>query len=267
MKQNHPPPDGLAAFTARWPLREHTDARGHVWRYRDNLNDAPPLVLLPGALGNGDVAWRIAEALAPQARVVTVHYPSGPSATDLADGLHALLTRLALAPVAVWGSSYGAWWAQAFAHRYPDAVRALWLGNTFVDGADVAASPLFNAGWLQGSTGQEVVARWHEVTAARPDSELRRLQLHMLHHGLPAEDFRQRLIQVSTATALPAPATPERVTLCDCEDDGIISPAVRERVQQRYPRAARVLLPAGGHYPHVLQTDALLPHLQRWLAA
>src|SRR5262249_40133054 len=157
---------------ARWPLREHTDSQGHAWRYRDNQNSAPPLLLLPGALGNGDVAWRIAEALASEARVITVHYPSGLSPDTLAEGLHSLFTRLALGPAAVWGSSYGAWWAQAFARRYPEAVRALWLGNTFVDGADVAASPLFNAAWLQASTGQDVVARWHEVTASRPDGEL-----------------------------------------------------------------------------------------------
>lgn len=267
MIHHHPPPDDLVAFTARWPLHEHTDPQGHTWRFRDNQRNARPLVLLPGALGNGDVAWRIAEALSHEARVITVHYPSGLPPEALADGLHDLLSRLALGPVAIWGSSYGAWWAQAFVQRYPDAVRALWLGNTFVDGADLAASPLFDARWLQSSTGQEVVARWHEVTAARPDSELRRLQLHMLHHGLPAEDFRHRLIQASTANALPAAPTPEHVTLCDCDDDGIITPAVRERVRQRYPRASSVQLKTGGHYPHVLQITELLPHLRRWLAA
>ncbi len=259
-------PAGLKAFTQAWPLHALTDPQGHRWGFRDNRRDAPPLVLLPGALGNGDVAWRIAQALDAEARVLTVHYPSGLEPDVLADGLLALIDHLALGPVALWGSSYGAWWAQAFARRHPGALRALWLGNTFVDGADVAASPLFSPDWLTGASGDDVVARWRDGTLARPDSELRQLQLHMLQHGLPAEDFRQRLLKVALSTPLPTAPTPTKTVLCDCEDDAIITPAVRERVRQRYPHAHRVVLSAGGHYPHVQQIDALLPHLRSWLA-
>ena len=265
--RNYPAPPGLCQFMQGWPLQRWTDERGWAWAWRDSARDAPVVVLLPGALGNGDVAWKLAQALGETWRVLTVHYPSGASAEALSQGLHGLLQHLQTGKVALWGSSYGAWWAQRFAHDYSSDLRALWLGNTLTDGSDVSASPLFDPSWLEAASAEEVQQRWHQATVSRPDSELRQLQLYMLHHGLPAEDFRRRLIEVANAPTLPSRNQVAHITLSGCVDDAIITPAVSARVQARYPMAQVLELQAGGHYPHVTQIPALLPHLQRWASA
>lgn len=257
---------GMAAWSQACEWRRFTDGSPAVWRFTDNGRGAPPLVLLPGALGDAASAWRIAQAFAGERRVIAVTYPGGCDAPALADGLSALLQSLGTGPCAVWGSSYGAWWAQAFAQRHPTQVDGLWLGNTFVDGGDVAGSPLFDAAWLDTASSADVLARWDAALAARPDDALRAVQLELLRHTLPAEQLHGRLRQVAHAPALPPAAVP-RTVVADCEDDPTIRPEVRERVRTRYPHARTVRLPTGGHYPHIVAATPLIDAMRHWLRA
>jgi len=246
-------------------LQRFEDEGGARWTYRDNRRaEGPTLVLLPGALGNSDTAWRIAQAFDGECRVVSVTYPGGAAPDALARGLHGLLRSLGTGAVSLWGSSYGAWWAQAFARRFPQQLAALWLSNTFVDGSDVAASPLFDARWLDAASSEDVVARWDTALKARPDDLLRAVQLHMLHHGLPAAALQGRLRQVAHAAPLPAADIPNTV-VSDCDDDPTIAPAVRARVHARYPDAHHLTLPRGGHYPHIVAPGALVDAMRAWL--
>ncbi len=256
---------GMLAYAAKWPAQDFEDAQGWHWQYRDSLGTLPPLLLLPGALGNGDVAFRLAEALQPYRRVISITYPSGAAAIALAMGLNELMTRLVLPQAAIWGSSYGAWWAQAFARIYPHRVSHLWLGNTLVDGTDVETLPLFSLKWLQRVDGQELVTAWHDALAIRPRDDLGQLQAWMLDHGLPAEALRRRLLQVARASALPPVGTLHNLVVSDCEDDSLIGPATRERVRARYAGAWHVTLSSGGHYPHVTRPEELLVPVRRWL--
>jgi maspardin len=258
-------PPALARLAQRLPLREFRDLSGRRWRYRDSEGRGPVLVLLPGAAGGGDVAFKLVDSLRDSMRTISVTCPGGASAQDLARGLLELLDHLAVGSVAVWGSSYGAWWAQAFAAQHADRVSALWLGNTFVDGADVAHIPLFDSGWLQRATADEVQRKWLDATSDRPPSELRDLQLYFIEHTLSAEDLRARLVEVATSRALPPASAIERTVVSDCEDDPIIGERTRDLIVARYPRARHVRLPAGGHYPHLTNTEALLVELRRWL--
>lgn len=261
-------PAALRGYAQGRALHFFSDDGGAAWHYRDNgrRNALPPLVLLPGALGNCDTAWQLAEAFEGERRVIAVTYPGGLTPQALASGMNGLLHALQAGPVALWGSSYGAWWAQAFSASYPQQVAALWLGNTFVDGSDVADAPLFNAGWLDTATSDEVIARWHAAMAARPDDLLRSVQLYMLHHGMPAPAFHARLRQVAHAPALPPAAHIANTVLCACEDDAVITPAVRERVRQGYPNAQHLLLSRGGHYPHVVTPGAIVQAMRGWLS-
>ena len=260
-------PVALEMWRTQSSTHHWADEKSHAWLYRDTGHkDGPVLVLLPGALGNGDTAWRIAQAFSDTHRVITVTYPCGVSPDDLADGLAGLLTHIGAPQVAIWGSSYGAWWAQSFAGRYLERVTALWLGNTMVNGDDVAHLPFFERNWLLTEPASHIVQRWHDLILKRPDDELRALQLHMLHHGLAAQDFHNRLKQVAFAPAIEAANGVSNIVIADCEDDALIAPHVRMNVASRYPNAMHITFTSGGHYPHVVRATEVVNAMKDWLA-
>lgn len=276
MKTGFPAGTALETYQTSVPEHAFDDVRGWRWHYRDRQCEpghaaATPLLLLPGAAGTGDMACQLALALGEARRVLSITYPSGASATELADGLAQLAAHLELAPAAVWTSSYAAWWIQAFAARHADRLAALWLGNGFVDREAVAALPLFDLAWLRTHNADAVREAWLAATRRRPEGELKNLLLRMLERELPAAALRARLIEVAQSEALEAVhpgGLPEgAVVVSHCLDDTIIGAAERERVRSAWPRAVHHALETGGHYPHVTHPHLLLPALKRWLAA
>lgn len=252
-----------------WPERAWTDARGHAWRWRDSGVDAPLLLLLPGAGGSADVAFRLADALAGERRVVSITYPGEADCNELADGLDGLVDALGGGRVHVWASSYGAWWVQAFAMRHPARLAGLWLGNGFIDGADVQGLALFARQWLESSSAEQVQAGWLDATRQRPAGGLRDLLLEMIGHSLAPQELHARLRRVASARQIAV--QPQRlgcpVVVAHCEDDAIIRAPTRVRCRQAWPGALHLLLPAGGHYPHVTHLPLLLAPMRSWLQA
>jgi maspardin len=261
-----PAPLGLQAYMVTWPQRRFLDRQGRAWLYRDNLRTAPALVLLPGALGSGDMAFKLAQGMGDAMRTLSITYPSGVTAACLSKGLAQLLDHLGLGQVAVWGSSYGAWWAQSFALASCERVSALWLGNMPVDGADVASLPLFAQERLARSSDEDVLTDWRTAISSRPESELRDLQLWMLNNGLSGMEFRRRLREVAQAEALAPAGSIESTVIFDCSDDPLLGPLARQRVIDLYPRAKHIHFSEGGHYPHITCSEQLLAALRQWLS-
>jgi maspardin len=252
-------------YQQRWSVRSFKDRQGLAWNYRDSMGTGPTVVLLPGALGSGDVAWKLADAISEDCRSIAVTYPSGYSVAELADGLDELLDFLVIDSAYIWASSYAAWWAPAFASKFPSKLRGLWLSNTFIDGEDVKNIPLFNLEWLNKSTSEQVRLTWLDFVESRPASELKELQIYMLLHGLTANQFHKRLQRVATAEAIPPALNVSNLVVCECDDDALMSPTTRARVRSAYPNARHVRMKSGGHYPHVVNIEEILPDFMNWL--
>lgn len=252
-----------------WPERAWTDARGHAWRWRDSGGAAPLLLLLPGAGGSADVAFALADALAGERRVVSITCPAAADCDALADGLAGLIDTLGGQQAHVWASSYGAWWAQAFAMRHPQRLSGLWLGNGFIDGDDLRGLALFDRQWLESGSAEQVQAGWIDAARQRPEGGLRDLLLEMIGHSLAPQELHARLLRVASARRIAV--QPDRldcpVVVAHCEDDAIIRASTRARCRQAWPDARHLLLPAGGHYPHVTHLPLLLAPLRAWLQA
>jgi len=45
------------------------------------------------------------------------------------------------------------------------------------------------------------------------------------------------------------------IGILDCEDDPILSARTRADLASAYPRARRLTLDSGGHYPHVIRAE------------
>ncbi|GLS16452.1 alpha/beta fold hydrolase [Hydrogenophaga electricum] len=232
------------------------DSGGFVWRWIDTKADGPPVVLLPGSVGDGAMYVRTLLSLGERLRLIAVTYPEQSDAEGLSQGLKAVFDHLGLPCSIVVGSSFAAYWAQHFARLYPDHVRKLVIGNGFTDASDLAANPLFDPEWVRQTPPAVLHATWLERVRSSPVSPLQQLQKQMLEERQSPDNLHARFAGVTQATACPALPLPDAaVVVLDCEDDPLIPPAARDRLRQRYPGARHVRLPTGGHYPHLLNPE------------
>ncbi len=225
---------------------------GARWRIRDMGGESPSLLLLPGSLGNADIFFNQMLALASRFRCIAIDYPDAP-ATALADGLAGLMDGLGIGKACLLGSSLAGYWLQAFGCHHSDRVGTMVLANSFCDAEELRQHPLFSVPMLEAIPGEALKAEWLARLEARAPDMLRDAQLELLRTGQDGESLRYRLL--AAATAGPAPMMAERVTVAiiDCADDPILSAGTRDAVAARYPAARRLILPTGGHYPHVVQ--------------
>lgn len=105
---------------------------GHRWTWREGGRpDAPPVLLLPGALGRPETSFEYITALEPDFRVLAPGYPVAlTTMSGLADGIAALLDVCRVDKAAVVGGSFGGLVAQTFAARHARRVGSLVLSDT-----------------------------------------------------------------------------------------------------------------------------------------
>lgn len=116
----------LDAFCAAAPLRSLRHD-GVEWHYRAFGSGVQGLLLLPGAVGDGEVFFTLAPFLSDTHRIITIAYPRVDSLARLLDGLRAILDREALDTTDLVGGSFGGLVAQAFLRRFPQQTRRIVL--------------------------------------------------------------------------------------------------------------------------------------------
>jgi pimeloyl-ACP methyl ester carboxylesterase len=258
-----------AAGESPWHLQDRIRVArigGLDWPFIDTgrgKDDARPvLIMLPGSVGTCEMFFKQLASLGTQLRLISVGYPAEPDPERLSDGLAGLMSELGIDKASVLGSSFGGYWAQFFALKYPQRVEQLFLGNIFIAPDELFANPLFAPDRVRGSTPDGLQATWRDRVAQAPDSELKRIQSDMLAGRQSADNLKARFLGVIDAKACPPLSLPpSRIVIIDCADDPIIPPASRQAVRDRYPGAEVNTLATGGHYPHILNPrdyDAIL---------
>ena len=246
----------LAQLEARYAWQSLV-VDGHEWRWLDTGAAGPVTLLLPGSVGDSAMFVRTLLSIGERVRLIAVTYPDLSDPTKLADGLAAVASHLALPAHRVVSSSFSAYWAQFYALRHPERVTALVLGNGFVDGTDLAANPMFDPAYVESVRPDVLHAQWLDRVRSAPVAPLQQLQEVMLAERQSPANLHARFLGVVRAQACPPLALPAgAITVLDCDDDPLIPPHVRERLRRQYPQAHHLSLPAGGHYPHVLNPAA-----------
>jgi pimeloyl-ACP methyl ester carboxylesterase len=120
----------LAAFRASHP-HQRAEISGHSWTYIASGVGAEAIIILPGAHGLADAAFRYITALERHYRVITPDYPAQAlTLAELADGLVGLMDHEGIQQAHVLGGSFGALVAQALLQRHGERVLSVMLEHT-----------------------------------------------------------------------------------------------------------------------------------------
>jgi pimeloyl-ACP methyl ester carboxylesterase len=117
----------MGAFRDSHP-RQSAQIAGRTWTYIASGAGAEAILILPGAHGLADAAFRYITALEPHYRVITPNYPAEiMTLAELADGLAGLLEHEGIQQAHVLGGSFGALVAQALLQRHGERVLSVIL--------------------------------------------------------------------------------------------------------------------------------------------
>ena len=220
--------------------------------------DAPPLLLLPGALGTAESFYKQVLPLQTRMRIISANYPAISDPGRIVHSLKQLLVQLDLPRVYLFGTSLGGYIAQKFYEAYPLAVQKLIIGNSFVQAQRILATPLFDPVNASTLSAPDLLALWRQRieagVASNGPSELSDLLLAFLRQPDNAEQLRARLLTLANACQ-PIALKADPIAIIDCEDDAIIDMDSRLELRRCYPNARIYSLAQGGHYPYILNAE------------
>jgi pimeloyl-ACP methyl ester carboxylesterase len=110
--------ESLDAFRREHPLRS-VSIGGVLCRYRAAGAGTRGLLLLPGAVGDGEAYFLLEPLLRHSHRLIAISYPNSPDAEAVLDALAALAEHEGVAQVDLVGGSFAGPVAQAFLRRFP----------------------------------------------------------------------------------------------------------------------------------------------------
>ncbi len=237
---------------------EAGSARVHY--YRSGRGEQPPVVLAHGFSDNGLCWRRTAQALEGDFDVVMVdarnHGRSSTAAvgvSEMADDLAAVVVGLALQRPAVVGHSIGAATAAEMAARYPDLVARLALEDPPWRETEVEPEP-------NAQRRLDGVRSWVVSLADMTDDEIGQfgLEQHPSWHHLDRPDWvsSKRQMRVEAAAGLGVVQWTRLIDRITCptllihgdpERDGILTPALADRLARMNPNFTTRSIEGAGH--------------------
>ncbi len=253
MNKPSSPAADLATLRGRFGTREITTDHGS-WGVVDTASAGSVVLLLPGVQGGGEIFYKVLFRLGGQHRLVALTYPPVDTVAGLARGLVQVLDVLKHDRADLIGSSLGGLVAQFVAAESPERVRAVLLGNSFVDIGAIRHLPAFDSDVIAATA--PVLLHQQRMNRIRTieDCELREALLELVGAQRPGH-LSANALAVACAPAAPLIGESVEVTLLSCRDDPTVPEPMRAALEHRYPRARTVRLDRGGHYPHVTATE------------
>jgi len=225
------------------------------WRWLDTGGDGPPIVLLPGWVGDAAMYFRILERKSSLPRLIAVTYPGIADGIALSSQFAELLERWKVDKPLVVGSSFSSYWLQHLTTRHHARVSGYILGNGFSDAADLVGVSLGVPDSAADASAEAVHSAWIDRLSKLQQTELVALQALMLRERQSARDLNDRLSGVRLAVEAAKRDASNKVFLLECPDDPLISLEAQSRMRRRYPEAQAIVISGGGHYPYVLRPD------------
>ena len=259
-----------ARFRRDVPVQSKTISGG-TWRWYEQGQGTPALVILPGAVGGADLFFLLFDALRPHVRVIGIDLPYVEDATAAMDQMDALLEDLGVRDAVFLGASFSGLFVQAYARRHPGRTRALILSHT--GGLDPARAER-----------QRAYARRAAKIPLSMSRGLLRLVVRLLLRGVGDRRFwierydealaaldRQSLVSRYRLEASIEdrrdPAWSGDVLVIHSDNDAIAKPEEQRRLRDAYPAAEFHQFAGAGHSSYTKNPEAYADVIRRFVAA
>jgi maspardin len=243
------------AFCLAHPRPRERLVGGVVWRWYEAGAGEPALVVLPGAVGGGQIFFLLLQELSPARRVLTVDLPFVKSGESALAGLDALLESEGIHHAILLGASFSGLLVQAFASRFPARTAGIVLSHTGALNSARATQEHRNAARVRRLPFPltRALLRVAVRLLLRRAGEGRRLWTDLYDVAL-AETSREALAsRYELAASLDALEVTNGapwggpILIIHSDNDEVARPAERERLKASYPRAEWRVFPGTGH--------------------
>ncbi len=256
----------------------HAAVAGHDWSYLAGGASGPGLLILPGAIGLGEMSFQHMLRLEESYCVVAPDYPEGIGLAALVDGLAGLLDAEGIERAHVLGGSYGGMVAQCVVRRYPERVRSLILSHTGAPRPERAAGnrrfllilrllPMPVLRWLLRQVTRrslrdapDAAVFWNVYS---DEMVLRLSKANLLDRYRMAVEFDE------TARWSPGDLSgwPGRILILEGDNDPIAEERSRAELHALYPDAQVHTFHGSGHVASIARPDEYLAVVRAFLSA
>jgi 3-oxoadipate enol-lactonase len=251
------------------PALKQITVEARTWRFRILGKGNQTLVVLPGALGSGNLLAQHLAELLPDFHLMIPDYSPGNSVAEFLNVFEAILAAENVRRPIVYGGSFGGLLAQCWARRNPDSIRALILfGAAAPDTKRVSTHrrmlkllPFLPMPALRLAMKLAAIKITKDITS---NKNLWRKELQSLASTIQREDLASRY-----NTALDFDLNSHfksddlhgmQILLLEGSEDRVANQKVRESMRGLYPHAEIVTIQGAGH-------SLLLTHPQQWQSA
>ncbi len=237
-----------------------------TWRYRIVGKGEQTVVVLPGALGAGDLFTQHIAELLPDVHLVTAEYLPANSVSEFLDAFEAILKAENVQKPIVYGGSFGGLLAQCWARRNPQSITALILSGAVAPDAKHISKyrrmlkilPFLPMPLVRLLTSMAAI----KMTKTLPkNKELWRTELQNLGSKIQREDLASRYNTAMDYDQnfhfMPNDLSEMPILLLEGSEDRVANKKARDQMRALYPHAEVTTVEGAGH-------SVLLTHPQQW---
>jgi pimeloyl-ACP methyl ester carboxylesterase len=237
-----------------------------TWRYRIAGSGDQTVVVLPGALGSGDLFTQHIAELLPSMRLVTPEYFPSNSVAEFLDAFDAILNAENIRNTIVYGGSFGGLLAQCWVRRNPEKFSALILSGAVAPDAKriskyrrmLKVLPFLPMPLVRVLTRLAALKMTKTISK---NKEPWRRELQNLGSDIQREDLASRYHTAMDYDQnfhfMPDDLSIIPILLLEGSEDRVANKKERDRMRALYPHAEVSTVQGAGH-------SLLLTHPQQW---
>src|SRR5262245_35069224 len=257
-------------------LPRQLEIGGVRWKYLTGGQKGAALLLLPGAIGRGEVAFRHILELEDDYRLIIPDYPLIPTVDCLLSGLVSLLDSEGMKSVALIGGSMGGGLAQCMVRKYPERINKLVLSHTGVPNPQRAKMNDFGMKVMRFlPIGLASAAlRWEVsklLSTAKDEKPFWQAYFKELAAGLSKEELISRyqcaidLERRYTFAPGDLAGWTGRILILESDNDTIIKAPERAALKALYPQAQVHTFIGAGHGASLIKREEYLSVIRAFL--